>query len=115
MRRRVMARPMRLTPFWAARPGDLHRERPGPHRERPLDQHRHDDPLMSPPVRCIAVGRAHTIAMASRAEDGGPGRSATVSSPASNTGPVGTTSCSRTVSNLRASSQADQRLGENTR
>ena len=45
----------------------------------------------------------------------GPGRSATVSSPATHTGPIGTIAVSRTVSHLRARSQADQRRGENPR
>ena len=69
MRRRFMARPMGLIPFWAAIQGDQHRERPGPDRERKLDQHRQDDPLMPPPIRRIAVGGAHAIAMSSLAED----------------------------------------------
>jgi len=71
MCRRFMAPPMGLIPIWIAIQGHQHRERPGPDRTRKLDQHRQDDPRRSPPICCRAVGRAHTIAMASRAEDVG--------------------------------------------
>ena len=69
MRWRFMARPMRLIPLRGAIQGDQNRERPGPDRERQLDEHRQHDPLMSPPIRRITVGRAHAIAMPSLAED----------------------------------------------
>jgi hypothetical protein len=67
--RRFMARPRGLIPFRVARQGHPYRERPGPGRTRELDQHRPDDPRVPPPLRHRAVGRAHAIAMASRAED----------------------------------------------
>ena len=71
MRWRFMARPMRLIPLRGAIQGHQDGERPGPDRERQLDQHRHDHPLMPPPIRRIAVGRAHAIAMPSLAKDVG--------------------------------------------
>jgi hypothetical protein len=68
-RRRLMARAMGLIPCGVARPGHQQRECPGPDRERTRDQYRHDDPRMPPPIRRIAMGRAHAITMASLAED----------------------------------------------
>jgi hypothetical protein len=53
-----------LEPFRAAIRSDLHREGSGPHRERKLDQYRQHDPRMPPPIRRMARGRAHAIAMA---------------------------------------------------
>jgi hypothetical protein len=71
MRWRAMARPRCVIPCWATLPGDHKRERPGPDRTRPLDQHRPHDPRLSPPLRRIPVGRAHAVALPSLAEDCG--------------------------------------------
>jgi hypothetical protein len=70
-RRRAMARPRCLIPFWATIPGDPNRERPGPDRQRQLDQPRPHAPLMPPPLRRITGGRAHAIPRPSLAEDVG--------------------------------------------
>jgi hypothetical protein len=69
--RHCRARAMGRIPGGVARPGAQHRERPGPDRKRPLDQSRHDDPLVPPPIGRITVGRAHPVTMASLAEDVG--------------------------------------------
>jgi hypothetical protein len=71
MCRRLMARPMGLIPYAVAIQGDQHRERPGPDRAWQLDQYRHHNPRMPPPIGRIAVGRAHAIPMASLAQDVG--------------------------------------------
>lgn len=70
--RRWRAPPLRLLPLWIAIHGDQPRERPGPDRTRPLDQHRPPNPPRPPPLCRITVGRAHAITMASLAEDVGP-------------------------------------------
>jgi hypothetical protein len=64
----------------------------------------------------------YSCGVSARHRDGVPCRTlwdlgvlAPVSSPASNTGPVGTTEVSSKIRNMRASSHADQRRCENTR
>jgi hypothetical protein len=69
LRRGFMPCPMRPRPFRAAIQGHQHRECPGAARDGQLDQHRQDDPLMPPSLRCLAGGRAPAIAMTGLAED----------------------------------------------
>jgi hypothetical protein len=58
-RQRWMARPMDLSPCWAAGSGHPHREGPGPDRERQLDRPRHDAPAGAPTdTRYRCGGRA---------------------------------------------------------
>jgi hypothetical protein len=68
MCRRLMARRMGLIPFGGALQSDQGRKSPGPCRERQLDQHRHDDPLMSPPIGRVAMGRPDAITVAALAK-----------------------------------------------
>jgi hypothetical protein len=112
-RRRPRAGP--ALPGWGAGPGPHTGEGPGPGGERPLDEHRHDHPVLAPPIRGSAVGRPHPLTRPALAEHLRARRRVSASAPARRTGPGGTPGASRHVSPGRASAPADQRRGDQTR